>query len=181
MKVDLRNRLSRQMLKNAMLELLKTKKSYDINVRELSDKAQVNRSTFYRHYDSIADVLDEIIADMVQIIKDANLSSYSDPDHAGDYIYDAVRFFGEHSEYDPLMVSDDIAFQKLTSSLAFTVHESVGRLSYQNKDEEKYLTDFLLSGTYSIIREWISEGRKKPAKEISDLLFRLSAGAVSYY
>ncbi|MBQ6333969.1 MAG: TetR/AcrR family transcriptional regulator [Erysipelotrichaceae bacterium] len=181
MKEDLRNRLSRQLIKNALLELLQTKKSYDINVRELSNKAQVNRSTFYRHYDSVADVLNEVIDDMVQVIKDTNKSSYYDPNHAGDYIYDAVRFFEEHREYDPLLVSDDIAFQKLTSSLAFTVHDSVGRLSYHNKDEEKYLTDFLLSGTYSIIREWISDGRKKPAKEISDLLFRLSAGAVSHY
>ena len=75
MKEDLRTQLSKKMLKDALLELLKHKKSYDINVRELCDKAQVNRSTFYRHYGNIADVLEEIISDIEKIITDTHASS----------------------------------------------------------------------------------------------------------
>ena len=65
MKKDLRIELTKKMVKNSLLELLERHKSYDISVKELCDNAGINRSTFYRHYDNIADVLDEIYKDII--------------------------------------------------------------------------------------------------------------------
>ena len=46
-----RTRLSKMLLKNALMDLLKEKGSVEkISVRELCSVAELNRSTFYAHY-----------------------------------------------------------------------------------------------------------------------------------
>ena len=47
-------------MKQSMLELLEHIDILDITVSRLCDAAEVNRSTFYSHYDSIADIMEEI-------------------------------------------------------------------------------------------------------------------------
>lgn len=49
------------LMNQALIELL-NKKDYDyITIKEICVKAGVNRSTFYLHYDTIDDLLDESI------------------------------------------------------------------------------------------------------------------------
>lgn len=45
----------------AFLELLDRKDLEFISVKEICEKAGVNRSTFYLHYENISDLLDESI------------------------------------------------------------------------------------------------------------------------
>ena len=45
-----RTRLSKMLFKNALMDLLKEKGSINkVSVRELCDRAELNRSTFYAH------------------------------------------------------------------------------------------------------------------------------------
>ena len=60
MKIDKRIIKTRTNIKNALLELAQSKRLEDITVSELTSKASVNRSTFYLHYDSVLNVLDDI-------------------------------------------------------------------------------------------------------------------------
>ena len=56
-----RTRLSKLMMKNALMDLLKEKGDiHKISVRELCEKAQLNRSTFYAHYSEPQDLLFEL-------------------------------------------------------------------------------------------------------------------------
>ena len=56
-----RTRLSKLLLRNAMLDLLKEKKTVNrITVRELCERAELNRSTFYAHYSEPRELFDEL-------------------------------------------------------------------------------------------------------------------------
>lgn len=65
---DLRIRRTRKMLRDALTELTTEKGFAAITVQDITDRAMVNRATFYRHYQdkydlmvaSIAEVLDEL-------------------------------------------------------------------------------------------------------------------------
>ena len=67
------------------------KSVYRIQVRELCQKAQVNRTTFYKHYDNVEDfvskVVDAFIADM-----DAHFS--------GDNIFDGLLGIDAAATYE---------------------------------------------------------------------------------
>ena len=60
MKIDKRIVKTKTNIKNALLDLAQNKKLEDITVSELTSHAQVNRSTFYLHYDSVLSVLEDI-------------------------------------------------------------------------------------------------------------------------
>ncbi len=59
---------NRSMLQRAFIELVKEKRSAKISVKELTDRAQVNRMTFYSHYEEVTDILLEITDGMTEEI-----------------------------------------------------------------------------------------------------------------
>ncbi len=64
-KPDCRVAVTRSMIKDAMLELLR-KQSFDvISVAELCREASVGRATFYTHYTGLMDVIDELADDAI--------------------------------------------------------------------------------------------------------------------
>ena len=74
MKIDKRIVKTKTNIKNSLLELAQSKKLEDISVTELTTKASVNRSTFYLHYDSVLNVLEDIeneIAENIVVSFDA--------------------------------------------------------------------------------------------------------------
>lgn len=65
---DLRFVKNRAALQRAFKDLVVEKQSGRITVKELAERAHVNRMTFYSHYDAIDDVLAEIVDGMVNEI-----------------------------------------------------------------------------------------------------------------
>ena len=55
-----RTRLTRLLLKNSLIALLQKKPIYQITVSELCSEAELNRSTFYKHYGNVQDILQDI-------------------------------------------------------------------------------------------------------------------------
>ena len=76
---DRRVRRTRARLEQAMLELLREKDARSITVRELTERADVNRGTFYAHYKDVFDLLDQMEQALFQRLTQL-LSSYSTQD-----------------------------------------------------------------------------------------------------
>lgn len=65
---DLRVRRTRKMLQQALVELTIEKGFAEVTVRDLTERAMVNRSTFYRHYLDKYDLLSQYIAELSELI-----------------------------------------------------------------------------------------------------------------
>lgn len=65
-KVNQRVALTKRLIQEALLRLLKKTPLAKVSVCALCEEAQINRTTFYRHYETPDDVLSEIAADAVQ-------------------------------------------------------------------------------------------------------------------
>ena len=57
---DRRVQKTKKGLRNALFELIKQKDINDISVTELTQKAEINRSTFYFYYKDIYDMMEQI-------------------------------------------------------------------------------------------------------------------------
>ena len=55
-----RTRLTKLMFRKALAQLMKDKHISQISIREICEKAELNRSTFYLHYKNVYDLLEEI-------------------------------------------------------------------------------------------------------------------------
>lgn len=54
---DRRARRTRRLLRESLLELLEEKRFGEISIRDVTDRADVNRTTFYLHYTDTAQLL----------------------------------------------------------------------------------------------------------------------------
>lgn len=66
--MDLRIEKTERGIKNAFIELRSKKPLEKITVRELCEKARINKSTFYAHYRDIYDLSDTMEAEVVESI-----------------------------------------------------------------------------------------------------------------
>ncbi len=67
--------LSKRMLKEGLMALLKKKNIRKISVNELCETAEINRTTFYRHYQTPHDVLIDIELDFAKLAQEKPLPS----------------------------------------------------------------------------------------------------------
>lgn len=167
--------ISKKLLKDALLKLLNQKDLLDITVRELCEESGINRSTFYRHYDNISDILNEIVDELVELLAQTNDSSVNDPDNSLAYISDTLCFFRDHREYDPLICSEGFTTEMLYRKMEDRIAEN---LAMKNSPQSRYVVRFLLNGSYGLIKEWIRNGRREDVEVISKILFDLCAYGV---
>lgn len=114
-KAEYRNSVrSRRLICNALLELLDEKPLEKITVTDIAKRADVNRGTFYLHYNSVNDVVDELqetlIAQMDQYFTDKNITFTAEnimilTAECLKYIYDQ-----EQTKYVPLIYNHQFNF-----------------------------------------------------------------------
>lgn len=61
-------KLTKRLIKESMIELLKEKSIDKITVKELAERADINRSTFYTHYCDVYAVMEEMANDFISHI-----------------------------------------------------------------------------------------------------------------
>ena len=75
-KPDRRAAVTRSMIKDAMLELLRREAFDAVSVAELCREAGVGRATFYTHYTGLMDVIDELADDAIGEAESRSTSSF---------------------------------------------------------------------------------------------------------
>ncbi|WP_379159922.1 TetR/AcrR family transcriptional regulator [Paenibacillus sp. sgz5001063] len=68
-RIDPRVLRTRQLLRNAVIELLEEMDIEKISVNRIAERAQINRVTFYLHYRDIPDMLEKMADEMVEDIQ----------------------------------------------------------------------------------------------------------------
>ena len=66
--MDIRIEKTKQSIINAFIEIRSRKEVERITVKELCEKARINKSTFYAHYKDIYDLSDQLETELVDSI-----------------------------------------------------------------------------------------------------------------
>ena len=66
-KTDRRTQYTKEAVKDALLSLLRKKHFNSLSVASVCREADIGRNTFYSHYDSLIDVIDELAEDAIQV------------------------------------------------------------------------------------------------------------------
>lgn len=165
--MDQRIRLTKKILKDSIIEILKTKSIDKITIKEVCEYAQINRTTFYKYYSDCYSLLDEIEQDFLNSIRD----------HLKDYKENTLEMLLE-------LLKNDNGFSKVfllnnvDKSLAEKIF-SIPEISYSfmstikqtsiNINLEKMLL-FIYAGAYEVIVDWIRHDFDMSAKELSQMI-----------
>lgn len=66
---DRRVAKTKQQIREALIELLSEKSENNISVRELAQRAGINRGTFYIHYKDIHDLVEQLVVEAVEQLR----------------------------------------------------------------------------------------------------------------
>ncbi len=115
-KLDPRVIRTRQMLRNALIELIGEKGFSAISVQDITQRATLNRATFYLHYrdkeDLLAQSVEEILGELVTGMKQCRLFDYDITDSDGNVIHplpDLVYVFkhvANHEKFYKVMLGN---------------------------------------------------------------------------
>lgn len=168
-----RVRLTKKMLKIALMELLKEKPIEKITIRELCSKAEINHTTFYKHYGSQYDLLAEIESDYFKELEHCLLE---DGEESRDGLTSALRFLDREKERWKVLINtvhEEVLAKRLFEIpiISKLLDEYLRTMPDENKRD--YIRLFLCQGGYAIIRDWINHENKDTPEEISALIWSL--------
>ncbi|MFJ7977173.1 TetR/AcrR family transcriptional regulator [Peribacillus sp. JNUCC 23] len=102
-KVDRRILKSQEAIKKAVIELMSEKKFDDITIQDISDRANVSRRTIYLHYMDKYDLLDKLIEEHINALREI-----CEPETETDSIDGSVTWF-DYFESNYLFFSSMLA------------------------------------------------------------------------
>lgn len=179
LKVNAGRARSMDRITSALFELMKAKPYADISITEICKSAGVARKTFYRNFESktaiIAQKIDAVFLSFARNYDFARMGARGIYRFCYEYLYDnrAVAL----GMLDPDLFK--LIVQKIRECveivLGSTFHNSV---SFDPALSEYYL-EFAAVGVATVMRAWVQNGCKTPAKTMATLTERLLSGVIA--
>ncbi|MGN1147229.1 MAG: TetR/AcrR family transcriptional regulator [Lachnospiraceae bacterium] len=178
MKPNQRIMLTKQLVHREFLLLMKKKSIHQISIRELCEKAGINRTTFYNHYGSQYDVLTEIgdwyLADIAQTIEETDVQSK-------DSVYSKValvlQYVLDNLELSSMLINngiDETFAVRLFSLPKIEEMLNDSLMGVENEKEKAAMIAFAISGSYKLVQDWINDENRIPPMEEAQLILTLA-------
>lgn len=176
---DRRVRRTRRQLREGLIALLGEKDIREITVKELTQRADVNRGTFYVHYRDVYDMREQVENELFGELAGL-LDAYS-PDQLRQglrpILLDVFRFVGENAGLCALLLgggSESAFFQRLKELIRARAMVEWGEVyGLRETPGGQHQLTFLVAGAVGIIRSWLAGGRAEPPEEMAELVERL--------
>ena len=178
-KLDRRVEMTKHLLKKSLIELLKTENIQKISIRTLCQNADVNRSTFYKHYNSQYDLLRDIEDDLFYEIEDI-LSTIPSSDNDVDkdlQLTKILTYMKDNLDICRILMVYNIdpefesKLMTLPSIVERSKHDSDPAVTFSSYS---YAQLFVLDGSYCMIKRWIINDCQESPQEIATLIRKLS-------
>lgn len=167
---------TKERLSLSLIELLKTKHISEITITELCDHADINRTTFYRHYEKVLDLLKEI---ETKLLKDLETFLMQFKDHSEDYeeslfILEKIFEYIRTNEETFNVLFTDTGSLGFKTELVNLFYKQVVKI-YENSNtfddyNEEKLT-YVLFGSIALVQKWLADNEKYSNKQMSKFMF----------
>ena len=169
----------------ALLSLLEKKPFEYITIREICEKAEVNRSTFYLHYENTSDLLKETTAyvlehfasyfsvDAERVVIGLVNCDLQDLEFINEkYLYPYLSFIKENQRVFSAVLSQPTTFDSkaIFQRMFDNIFKPILDRFHYPKDEQNYVMMFYLNGITAIITEWLKDGCQKSIEDISAIM-----------
>jgi len=170
--------LTKQLLQNAFLKLLRQKPIHAVSIRELCQQAGINRTTFYNHYGSQYDLLNDIsqrfLDSVAQCLHDADTESQEGIQNR---VILVLRYIEDDLEVSKLLLNNSIdpAFaERLFSLQQITDLLRVALSGCEDEQERNAAISFAIHGSYKLLRDWINAPDRISAEAQAQRMLRLA-------
>ena len=165
----------------ALISLLKKKPFEYITVSEICETASVNRSTFYLHYETISDLLDETTRYLLD-----DFRSYFPTDTidlvccnrnelvfvCDKYLTPYLTYIKNHKEVFGTAITHNkiLKFEDVHKRLFDNIFNPILDRFHYSSNTRQYVMMYYLNGINAMVLEWLKNGCDKSIAEISEII-----------
>lgn len=163
-------------LTSALVTLLATKDYDQITVRDITQAAGINRSTFYAHYtdknDMITQLIQSMLTDLMQLLPEQGTQEA--------YLAPLTRIFEYLEANMPLLYGlteknftyIDQLLRDFLSTLIERIEPLRSFMETQTNLPKDYAREIFLYSNAAIVIHWIRKGGQEPPAQIAQLLYQ---------
>lgn len=170
-----RVQMTKRILKETLLELLEKTDISRISVRTLCEGANVNRSTFYKHYSSQYEIYDEMQQDFLLQIEKCFQCSNGERLSYEEALIKKLTYMKENLRLCKILIGNHTAsdFQTQLLNVPYIQQEMAADFCRGNETEIKYKKEFIISGCFRIIVRWIDDNCPESPEQLSSIILGL--------
>ena len=177
MKSDRRVKYTKMVLRNSLIQLLNEKPFEKITIKELCQRADVNRGTFYVHYNDQEDLLQQIQDELIEGMQ--NLC-----EKGGCKKSDWFKYVRENKDAVLCLYSHQATksfAERINSLLREYLKLSVKDRGIKDEGKNEILFDYLVSGIVGCTLHWLTRDCPCDDEQLICILERLWQGTVSEF
>ena len=185
--VDRRIIRTKQVIRDALVTLIEEKGFDALTVKDITQRANINRGTFYLHYRDKFDLLEQTVTGLAEECKNIllqanalNLNDYKNIDEPVPIIVTLFEYFDQNSSLMRALlgIKGDLSFQnqfkKVLWSNIFEKELSVHIKKDNLLVPSEYLIAYLLSAHLGVVQHWLEKDSRESPRDMAFILYRLS-------
>lgn len=169
---------TKKILMNSFWELYETKKIEKITIKEITERAGYNRSTFYQYFIDIYDVLDQIEVDLLPDISKEFMFATEDMT-PNQIMSNFTRIFQRNGKYLSVLLGDhgDPQFAVKMKSIILPIMYQL--VPVRSEDENfRYIFEYIFSGLLGILTYWVNNGQELSIEKLTALLMKVWSNGI---
>lgn len=176
---DRRVKYTKMVLKDSFIKLLEKKDISQISIKEICEDADINRATFYAHYNDQYDFMKRIQDELLDNIE-KYLAVYKNnelPTIPVDTVEHIFEYIKENARLCKLLLSErgDFNFQKRVLMLVYekNINELI-KNGITIREDAEYIYAFTLSGCVGVIQKWLNDNMVKSPRYMAETITLLT-------
>lgn len=169
--------LTRRLLYEALVEILKKKHINQVTVTELCAKAGINRATFYTHYSTPNDILIWMFEKHARNMHEMQLRQRAGLISVEQMMTESCEYLYEHREFFKILIRNGIdealGSQVLDEVFRRAAVPSIMENERLDETDRQLITAYIACGCYKLISKWLMEDLPKTPREIAALIIRV--------
>lgn len=152
-----------------------------ITVKELCDRARINKKTFYRYYP----VLDDLLAELQGILSQEYIERVKDyriPEELNKINREFFLYSVEKGDmYEKITCSGNYNYirNKMIGNVVDSTWKNSTWFQLLSGEKQNILLSFVQSASIEIYRQWVADGKKVPLEEIIEISNQLLCSGVN--
>lgn len=160
---DRRIKMTKKLLQESLIELMKEKTLHEISIKKICENADVNRTTFYRYYNSQYDLYNEILAEISEEVR-AKIRPLTEENALLNSLTDILTYAEENREIIMVILSRNgslVIGEMFTKTVASHID------SDKTSELSMYCTQFISAGLANMIWTWLGKEKRRSAREVA--------------
>lgn len=183
-KVDRRIAKTKKAIYRAFAELLSEKNVNDITIKDIADRADINRKTFYNYYDGIYDLIGEIentiIDNFEKVIRKHNVNDIlRNPNLMYEELTSIINSDPDFYQHLISIESNSNLVKKLVLSLKTRAKEVISEYTVLDESTLDIVLDFVVSGMFTVFQHWFNSSKERPLDDLARIVANLSYNGIN--